>query len=845
MTESHFERLQRIFDEVLEQPREAQEAYLAALLPEEPALRAEIWALVEREHRDGGWLTGRVSAALPALAAAALPQHETLTQVGPYTLHEVIGVGGMGRVFRATRSHEGIEQEVALKLVRGEMINLALIKRFSTERRLLAALSHPGICRFLDAGTHRDGSPYVVMELVRGVPLLRHCEEARLDLPARLRLLRRIAAAVAHAHAHLVVHRDIKVENVLVDDHGQPKLLDFGIAKSLQESGQTATAERYLTPSSAAPEQLRGEEVSVGCDIYALGALAYQLLCGHPPFEFQGLRAAEVERLVLLVPPPLMSQRLRSTSGRNSMSSVLIDGLRGDLDTVIAKCLRKDPAERYESVRQFDEDLARIEAHQAISVRADDRWYRMRKFVRRHRAATAFSVTLLGTILGALVTVLLQSREVERQRIEALKERDTARAALSIMKDAFAAADPAGELGADVRARDILAAARPSVEALRDEEPRIHAELASTLSEVHLSLNQDREASELASAAALTAEAVGDKRLLRTAWMVQAQADAVLDRDESTQELLDRVLALDGQDSVDRRVVLGRFLARSDRFDEAIAVLEAVLTDMQERSPRDPVAIEARRALIWAYRRNGQLEEGLRANEGMLQWQREALAANHPMVLATQVQRVQLLRLKGEFDAAIELAEQTRKEIIAIKAADSSLMAAASSALGLAMYARGDVQASLAPYREAIAIWARVRGEEHPETARAEFNLAVMMSFVTGQEDAADWQFRRAIASNVAYAGPHGDTITSMRVNHAAFLQRVQRVAAAVEVLSSTDARIGLSQASPQTRARFLELAESLTEAPECRERAAQGACMDLAKALRDDESTTPSRPSL
>lgn len=835
MTESHFERLQRIFDEVLEQPREAQEAYLAALLPEEPALRAEIWALVEREHRDGGWLTGQVSAALPALAAAALPQHETLTQVGPYTLHEVIGVGGMGRVFRATRSHEGIEQEVALKLVRGEMINLALIKRFSTERRLLAALSHPGICRFLDAGTHRDGSPYVVMELVRGVPLLRHVEEARLDLPARLRLLRRIAAAVAHAHAHLVVHRDIKVENVLVDDHGQPKLLDFGIAKSLQESGQTATAERYLTPSSAAPEQLRGEEVSVGCDIYALGALAYQLLCGHPPFEFQGLRAAEVERLVLLVPPPLMSQRLRSTSGRNSMSSVLIDGLRGDLDTVIAKCLRKDPAERYESVRQFDEDLARIEAHQAISVRADDRWYRMRKFVRRHRAATAFSVTLLGTILGALVTVLLQSREVERQRIEALKERDTARAALSIMKDAFAAADPAGELGADVRARDILAAARPSVEALRDEEPRIHAELAATLAEVHLSLQQDGEASDLAAAAARTASDINDRRLLRAALLTQARADTSLDRDTIVQGLLDRVAAMEGS-TTEYQVVLGRFYASSKRFEEAIDVLRRALVDLKQRDARDPLANEARQALIHAYRSKGEFAAGLAANWEKVEWQRQVYAEDHPAVLLTLVQRVHLLRQSGEHGSAVELARKVRSALLRAQATDGSLMAASSSALGLALYFDGQVEAALDPYRDAIKIWTQVRGENHPETARAEFNLALFMSAIEGQEDATDLQFRRALASGIAHAGPHHPVITRMRIDHAEYLYRVKRIDAAIEAIGSEDALLGYAKAAPAIQSRIRALGQTLLQDRRCTKEPGAGGCSTLARILQTTE---------
>jgi len=227
-----------------------------------------------------------------------------------------------------------------------------------------------------------------------------------------------------------VIHRDIKSGNVLVDSLGQPKLLDFGIAKSMQSADDcTRPADRFLSPQSAAPEQLRGDSVGVACDVYALGSLAFELLCGYLPLELAGCSAAEFERRLLSVPPPLMSQRLQASDQAPARERGGLDvrglraQLRGDLDAIVARCLRKEPGERYASVAQLDEDLGRVLQRQPISIRAGDGWYRARKFIARHRLGTGLGAALAATLAISSVLIARQSMEVERQRLQAVHER--------------------------------------------------------------------------------------------------------------------------------------------------------------------------------------------------------------------------------------------------------------------------------------------------------------------------------------------------------------------------------------------------------------------------------------
>ncbi len=408
-------------------------------------------------------------------------------QIGPYQVLRLLGEGGMGRVYLAKRSEGPVSREVAIKLIRPDRAGAGLLARFEAERRHLAALDHPGICRFIDADSLADGTPYVVMEAVQGEPIIDYCQRHALALRERVELLRQLLAAVAHAHDRLLLHRDIKPHNVLVTAEGQPKLLDFGIAKSIEEAeaSVTRTAERFFTPNASAPEQLLGQPAGVACDVYSLGALAFELLSGALPFDLQNLRAAEIERLILQVAPPLMSERSTQPWARD---------LRGDLDAIIATCLRKTPTERYRNVDALDAELQRWLEGRPVSARAPSWGYRSRLFVRRHRTAVGLSAAL-GLAIAVLGSAVL---------LQVQQSRDTA----LLLQNMFLSAEGEGLSSYGMDLAGFFS--RATLRAIDDKtlDPRKRIELLQVLASRSMELN-DTDSSERAARAALQTAAAG------------------------------------------------------------------------------------------------------------------------------------------------------------------------------------------------------------------------------------------------------------------------------------------------------------------------------------------------
>jgi hypothetical protein len=392
------------------------------LLLDEPARQRRLAELGEQAVEDAaalrGWLRGIERAdEIPLRSAAQDGQPAASQRVGPWSLLRPIGQGGMGTVWLAERADGAYRQQVAIKFLREDSPSLR--SRFAQERQALARLRHAHIARLLDAGFGADGTPYLVTEYVDGLRLDRWCEREHADLDQRLRLFRAVAAAVAHAHQHLIVHRDLKPPNILVDKAAQVHLLDFGIAKLLDADG-AQTHERALTPDFAAPEQLTGQPVTTATDVYALGALLYQLLSGSPPLAMRDLPLAEFVRRVCDVVPPPPSQVAK-------LAQVPARRLRGDLDAIVGKALAKSPSDRYATVDALLRDLDRSAARLPIDARAPSRRYRLRRFLQRHRVAVAVAGLLgLALALGVFGT-LWQARIAAQERDMARAERDVAR----------------------------------------------------------------------------------------------------------------------------------------------------------------------------------------------------------------------------------------------------------------------------------------------------------------------------------------------------------------------------------------------------------------------------------
>jgi len=433
LSPDQWQALSPYLDEALAMTDDARAAWLSSLGQQDPALAAQLGALLD-EHRvlaqEGFLENGRF--ALPNATGLA---GQTL---GPYTLISQIGQGGMGSVWLARRSDGRFERQAAVKFVSIALAGPATEERFKREGSILGRLTHPHIADLLDAGISSAGQPYLILEYVDGPTIDQYCDQHKLDVEARLRLFLDVLAAVAHAHANLIVHRDIKPSNVLVTTGGEVKLLDFGIAKLLEGEGQTGAATLLtheggsaLTPQYAAPEQLTSKPVTTATDVYALGVLLYLLLSGQHPAGAGLNSPAELLKAVLELEPPRASDAITADDGkliaesRNTTPDKLRRGLRGDLDTIVGKALKKNPRERYGSVTTFADDLRRYLTREPISARPDTFAYRAAKFVRRNRTMVALTATAVVLVIGSLSTGLYvanRQRKIAEQRFAEVRQ---------------------------------------------------------------------------------------------------------------------------------------------------------------------------------------------------------------------------------------------------------------------------------------------------------------------------------------------------------------------------------------------------------------------------------------
>ena len=424
------------------------EAWLGSLRAENPRMAEEVARLlaVHDDNVRGGFLEESLAAAPGSGSLAG----QTL---GAWTLVEPIGQGGMGSVWLARRSDGRFEGRAAVKLLNASLVGRAGEERFRREGSILARVVHPHVARLLDAGVAPWGQPYLVLEHVDGERIDAYCDGRRLGVETRLRLLLDVAAAVSHAHANLVVHRDIKPSNVLVGRDGRVKLLDFGIAKLLEEGEGAADASaltreggRAFTPEFAAPEQLSGGVVTTATDVHALGTLAYLLLAGTHP---AGSRTApsEILRAIVEADPERPSDAAtgEAAAARGTTRDALRRQLRGDLDTIVATALKKSPAERYASVDAMAGDVRRFLGHEPIAARPDTLGYRAARFVQRHRVGVALGALAAAAVLGGALAALWQAREARRQRDTARAQLARAAASSEFQSFLLSAGAPAGK----------------------------------------------------------------------------------------------------------------------------------------------------------------------------------------------------------------------------------------------------------------------------------------------------------------------------------------------------------------------------------------------------------------
>src|ERR1700683_4151220 len=444
---SKFSRIAELLDESHDMPAAEREAWLADLErndPESAAVLRDMFAA--QVSPSGAFLEDQVI--FPHKLTSPLEADSALIgkQFGPYRVLSLLGYGGMGSVWLAERVDGLFTRQVALKLVHPALKSRVLTERFTREREILASLNHPNIARLLDAGFAEDGQPYLALDYVAGTPLTTYCDDRRLSVHERLELFQQVLSAVQYAHAHLVIHRDLKPANMLVTDQGRVQLLDFGIAKLLtegeaKETELTQLGGRALTPDYAAPEQVAGAPITTAADVYALGVNLYELLTGERPYKLKRASRGALEEAILQAEPLTPSRAALSedaAGARATTAKKLASALKGDLDTIAIKALKKSPTERYATANAFGEDIARYLRGDVVLAQPDSVAYRALKFARRHWIGIAAAGVVLMTLAGGLAATSYEARVASVQRDSALQAqvRSLTQTAAARLKDA-------------------------------------------------------------------------------------------------------------------------------------------------------------------------------------------------------------------------------------------------------------------------------------------------------------------------------------------------------------------------------------------------------------------------
>jgi tetratricopeptide (TPR) repeat protein len=504
-------RVSAILSAALDVPEAERDAFVAGEADRHPALRTEVMAMWAEMGRTGSLLD-------QAPPAGPLPGGT----LGPYRIVGELGEGGMGVVHLAERSDGQFTRKVAIKRVGSASPSFEALRRFREEREILARLDHANITRLIDSGLDPSGVPYLVMEHVEGLPLTAYCRQHALAVPQRLALFLKVCAAVQHAHQHLVIHRDIKPGNILVTGTGEPKLLDFGIAKALGDAAQdaTRTAHPALTLDYASPEQVRGQMVTTASDVYSLGVLLYELLADRKAYELGEHSLADGVRLVCELTPPPPSRA--AAPDRKA-------GLQGDLDAIVAKAMEKAPADRYASAGELAADVSAHLANRPVRARRLSFGYVARKFVRRNRAGVAVAAAGALLLTAVVVVVAWQARVAERERARAQRRfdevRQLARYVIFDLHDGVTRLPGSTELRRQMIERSLAYLDSLASEAAGD--PRLQVELAEAYSRLGDVLGK-MDVSNLGDRAGALASYGKARGLLRVA--VRASPDDVAAR---------------------------------------------------------------------------------------------------------------------------------------------------------------------------------------------------------------------------------------------------------------------------------------------------------------------------
>ncbi len=750
MDSIRWDRIQTIFHGAADLPKSQQFAFLARACDGDESLMAEVQALLDEDAK-GSSLLDRDMAdvahdVLHAPDSGAFPFKE----FGPYRMLRMLGEGGMGVVYLAERID--LHSHVAVKVLRDAWVSPARRERFSAEQQTLAQLNHPSIARLYDADTLPDGTPLLVMEYVEGVSLIEYCKQHSSSLDDRLKLFRSVCEAVQHAHGHAVIHRDLKPSNILVKEDGTVRLLDFGIAKHLEDvdaaPNLTRTNVRFLTPAYASPEQIRGDRVGIQSDVYSLGVIFYELLCGRVPFDFSNRTPGEAEVTILESEPVKPSAVFRRTAGTsNSSSSTAADAAWPDLDVLCLTAMHKDPQRRYRSVEALVRDIDHYRNGEPLDAQPDSLRYRSKKFVSRNRRAVA-SAALAFSIVVGLVT--FYTVRLAKARNAALAEASRTQRIARFMEDLFQGDAESTGPADDLRVVTVLERGEKQARAL-DGDPETQADLYQTLGAMYDQLGKYDQADSLLKAALAQRKLVNGPDSAKVAESLVSLAylrgdEAQLEEAEQLArqglEMSKRHLPTDHPVVAKAMMTLGRTLDNRGKYDEAIPILEEAMRLQSGPTgvPADLSATLGELANTHYYLGHYDISKSL--NERALQMDMQIYGDKNPNVAQDLTNLADIQYQWGNFAEAERLQRRALGIMQTWYGADHPETADDMTILGKYLIAEDRAEEAGTILRQSLSILESKYGKVHPRVAFAVGELGNAMQ-QQGKLDEAEADFRR------------------------------------------------------------------------------------------------------
>ncbi len=752
MDSTRWQKVQSLFHEAADMPPAEQRVFLETRCGDDSALVSEVLILLEEDARGGSLLDSDVAEVASQIFSDPSSGRLPFKEFGPYRIKRALGEGGMGVVYLAER--EDLGNEVAIKILRDAWVSPARRERFNVEQRTLAQLNHPSIARLYDADTSPDGTPFFVMEYVEGVPLTDFCRTMRCTIPERLRLFRAVCEAVLYAHQHAVIHRDLKPSNILVKQDGSIRLLDFGIAKHLENLGelvdQTVTGLRLMTPAYAAPEQIRGEQVGIHSDVYSLGVVLYELLAGRLPFDLSSCTPAQAEKVLTEQEATKPSDAAAKSAASAEANGSAVSASRAawaDLDVLCLTAMHKDPQRRYQSVEALIRDVDHYLHGEPLEARPDTWHYALGKFVRRHWQLVSTAAAVFTLLVGLVVFYTVR---LARARNAAVMQAARTQRIQRFMLNLFQGGDPSAGPADDLRVVTLLDRGVQEARSL-DAEPAVQAELFETLGGIYQKLGKLEQADALMESALAKREALYGpdstetaKGLLALGSLRDAEArygDAerlirhALDRDRRHLPANDPAVAK-------AMLALGGVLEDRGAYDQSIAILEQTvqLYSAPGSSPADLAdsLYELGNAQFYA----GHYEKSEETNQRALAIYKQIHGERHPRVADVLINLGAIRLDTGHYRDAEQYDREALDIVQAWYGKDNPETATDLTILARSLVYQKRYDEASDLLQQSLAIKERTFGKVHPSVAST-LNELGSVALQEGKYDAAEQYFER------------------------------------------------------------------------------------------------------